>query len=185
MRKITSFVFQSLNGFYKGAGEDISWHIHSDEGNDYSKKELQADDILLFGSVTYKMMYSFWPTETAYEHFPEVAERMNLSEKIVLSNSLNKAEWNNTSIFSGDTIAKIRMLKTTEGKDITILGSGKVVSSLTDAGLIDEYIIMTDPVALGEGTNIFSGIKNKLDLKFKSINTFTKSGVIVVTYLRS
>ncbi|MBK8980827.1 MAG: dihydrofolate reductase family protein [Ignavibacteria bacterium] len=185
MRKITSFIFQSLNGFYKGAGEDISWHIHSDEGNDYSEKELEADNILLFGSVTYEMMYSFWPAKTAYEHFPVVAERMNSSEKIVLSNSLKKAEWNNTTIISGDTVQKIRELKSTEGKDITILGSGKVVSSLTDAGLIDEYKIMTDPVALGEGTSVFSGIKNILDLKFKSINTFSKSGVIVITYQRS
>jgi len=185
MRKITSFIFQSLNGFYKGADEDISWHVHSEEGNEYSEKEMQADNILLFGSVTYELMYNFWPTKSAYEHFPVVAERMNSSEKIVLSNSLKKSEWNNTSIISGDTVQKIRELKSTKGKDITILGSGKVVRSLTDAVLIDEYKIMIDPVALGEGTSIFSGIKNNADLKFKSLNTFSKSGVIGITYIRS
>ena len=130
------------------------------------------------------MMYSFWPSETAYEHFPVVAEKMNSSEKIVLSNSLRKAEWNNTTLISGDTVQKIRELRSTEGKDITILGSGKVVSSMTDAGLIDEYKIMTDPVAIGEGTNLFSGIKNKFSLDLKSLNTFKKSGVIVITYQR-
>lgn len=53
MRKLTSFLFVTLNGFYKGPDDDISWHVHDEEGNRYSEQQLEAGNILVFGRKTY------------------------------------------------------------------------------------------------------------------------------------
>lgn len=125
MRKISAFVFLTLNGFYKGINEDTSWHLHIEEGNTFAEKQLEADDILLFGRKTFAMMAGFWPTKMAYEYYPVVAEGMNNSEKIVLSNSLKTAEWQNTTVISGDTIAQIKLLKQTPVKTSPYLAAVK------------------------------------------------------------
>ena len=149
MRKITSFNFITLNGFFKDAGNSISWHQHGGdaEAGEYAAQGAQSGSVLLFGRITYQMMSSFWPTKQAMETMPEVAKGMNSSEKIVFSNTLKKADWNNTRIISGDIIAEVKKLKQQPGNPMTILGSGSIVIQFSDAGLIDEYLIMLDPLA--------------------------------------
>lgn len=184
MRKIISFNFLTVNGYFKGLNDDTSWHLHNEEANEFSEKQLEADNILLFGRKTYDMMSGFWPTKMAYDSIPKVAERMNSSEKIVLSNSLTNASWQNTKVLTGNTIDQIRYLKSTPGKNITILGSGTVITQLTDAGLIDEYEFLIDPLAIGEGTPLFGNIKNKLELTLIEVKPFQKSGMILLKYGR-
>ncbi|HEY1060608.1 MAG TPA: dihydrofolate reductase family protein [Daejeonella sp.] len=184
MRKITAFMFLTINGRFKGPNEDISWHIHGEEGNEFSEDQLKADNILLFGRKTYEMMMSFWPTKMAYDSYPNVAERMNKSEKIVLSNSLRDADWQNTTILSGNTIEQIRELKNTSGKNITILGSGTIINQLTDAGLIDQYEFLIDPIAIGIGTPLFNNISSKLELALIESKLFKKSGAVLLIYAR-
>jgi len=181
MRKLNVFNFITLNGYFEGPNHDISWHKHGGEENKYSDDSLKADGILLFGRRTYEMMYSFWPTPMAAEMFPETAKGMNKSEKIVFSNSLKKAEWNNTKVIGGNIVEEMRRLKKTKGKDMTILGSGSIVSLFAEAGLIDNFEIMIDPIAIGNGTPIFNGIQHKLDLKLTDTRTF-KSGVVLLSY---
>jgi len=181
MRKLSVFNFISIDGYYKDLHNDISWHRHGEEESEYSEQSLEAENILLFGRVTYEMMAGFWPTAEAIKNIPVVAERMNRSEKIVFSDTLQEAEWNNTSIMKGDIAAHIRELKKTPGRDLTILGSGSIVTQFANAGLIDGYEIMIDPVALGAGTPVFQGLKNKLDLKLINTRTFS-SGVITLSY---
>ena len=181
MRKLSVFNFISIDGYYKDLQNDISWHRHGGEESEYSEQSLEAENILLFGRITYEMMAGFWPTPDAIKNIPLVAERMNRSEKIVFSNTLENAEWNNTSIVKGDIAAQIRELKKTPGKDLTILGSGSIVTQFANAGLIDGYEIMIDPVALGGGTPVFQGLKSKLDMRLVNTRTFS-SGVITLSY---
>jgi dihydrofolate reductase len=181
MRKVSMYNFLTLNGFYKGVNEDISWHRHGGEEEEYSKEGAQSQSVLLFGRVTYEMMHSFWPTEQAMASMPEVAEGMNKSQKIVVSHTLDKADWNNTTILKGDLVEEITKLKQQSGNDITILGSGSIVTQLAEAGLIDEYQIMIDPVAIGKGTPIFNGIQHNLNLTLTGNRVF-KSGVVLLTY---
>ncbi len=181
MRKLNVFNFVTLNGFFEGPNHDISWHKHGAEENKFSDDSLKAEGILLFGRKTYEMMYSFWPTPMAAEQFPETAKGMNRSEKIVFSNTIKRAEWKNTKVIGGDIVAEMKRLKKTKGLDMVILGSGSIVSLFSEAGLIDEFQIMIDPVAIGKGTPIFKGIKQKLDLKLIDTRTF-KSGVILLSY---
>ncbi len=181
MRKLTMFNFVTLNGYYKGPNEDISWHKHGAEESEYSAESLKSGNTLLFGRKTYEMMASFWPTATAFENFPIVADGMTKAEKIVFSRTLKKVEWNNTRVLSGNIVEEIRKMKLMPGNDMTLLGSGSILTQFADQGLIDEYQIMVDPVVLCEGTSIFNGIKHDLNLKLTTTRTFS-SGVVLLCY---
>jgi len=181
MRKLNVFNFVTLNGFYEGSNHDISWHRHGGEENKFSDDSLKEEGILLFGRRTYEMMYNFWPTEMAAEQFPETAKGMNRSQKIVFSNTLTKAEWKNTKVIGGDVVEEMKRMKKLKGLDMVILGSGSIVTQFADAGLIDEYQIMIDPVAIGKGTTMFKGLENKLDLKLTKSKIIT-SGVVLLCY---
>jgi dihydrofolate reductase len=181
MASLNVFNFITLNGFYKDAQNGIGWHKHGGEEEDFSKEGAQSDSIILFGRVTYDMMKSFWPTPMAMESMPEVADGMNKSEKIVFSKKLEKADWNNTRIVNSNVVEEIKKLKKTSKKDMVILGSGSIVTLCAEHNLINTYQIMLDPVAIGNGTPIFSGLKRQLDLKLISTKAF-KSGVVLLNY---
>jgi dihydrofolate reductase len=115
------------------------------------------------------------------QHDPIVAEGMNKADKIVFSRTLKKAGWNNTRLVKDNIVEEIMKMKRMPGKDMTLLGSGSIVTLFAEQGLIDEYQVMVDPVVLGRGTPIFKGIKHKLDLKLIATRTF-KSGVVLLSY---
>lgn len=75
----------------------------------------------------------------------------------------------------------VRQLREQSAKDLTLLGSGSILTQLTDAGLIDDYAVMIDPVALGRGTPLFGGLAHKLDLELTGSRTFG-SGVVLLNY---
>ncbi len=148
MRKLTVFNLVSLDGYIAGEKGDISWHHVDDEFQELAIRASNSGNTLLFGRVTYELMAGFWPTEEAIKRDPIVAAGMNRSEKIVFSKTLKKADWSNTRLVKDDMLAEVRKLKQQAGKDLTVLGSGSVVSQLAQEGLIDEYNILVNPVAL-------------------------------------
>ncbi len=181
MATLSSFMFLSLDGYYKGLNEDISWHHHGEEEGQFSADSLQSENALLFGRKTFEMMASFWPTEMAAQQFPEVAKGMNKAKKYVVSNIIQKTDWNNTEIISGDFITEIKKLKQNSTNGITILGSGQLLTALAAESLVDEYDIMIDPVAIGAGTSLFTGLTTPLQLQLTGTRTF-KSGVVLHNY---
>ncbi len=181
MRKLTVFNFTTLNGYFKGPGDDTSWHSHDEEGSKFAQDALGADGILLFGRKTYDMMASFWPTDNAKQMMPEVAEGMNKSEKIVFSKTLKQATWENTRIISDNIIEEVRKLKNTPGKDMAILGSGSITTLFAQHGLIDEYQLMIDPLLIGSGSAFCQGLNHVVELKLTQTKIF-KSGRILACY---
>jgi dihydrofolate reductase len=181
MRKLSCFNFITLNGFYAGLNGDISWHNHGDEGVAHSEESLKSGNMLLFGRVTYQLMVNFWTTEMARQTLPIVAEGMNSAEKIVFSRTLNKVEWNNSSLIKDNMVEEIKRLKESPGKDMTILGSGSIVTQFAEHGLIDIYELMVDPMALGDGSQLFKGLSHPLNLKLASSRVF-KSGTLLLRY---
>jgi dihydrofolate reductase len=181
MGKLSIFNFVSLDGYYKDINNKIDWHQHGGrEEEKFSEEGAQSDSILVFGRVTYEMMANFWPTPMAHDMMPVVAEGMNKSEKVVFSKTLKKADWNNTRIMSGNIVKEMKKLKTGK-KDLTILGSGTIVTQFAEEGLIDTYVFMVDPIVIGKGTPIFKGLTHQLNLKLISTKAF-KSGVVLNTY---
>ena len=181
MKRVNAFNFITLDGYFEGPTRDISWHRHGAEENEYAVEGLKSGGTLLFGRVTYEMMASYWPTPAAIKNTPIMAEGMNNADKIVFSRTLKKVEWKNTQLVKDNIVGEMKKLKQMPGKDMTLLGSGSIMTQFAEEGLIDEYQIMVDPVALGAGTPIFRGLKHKLDLKLTMTRTF-KSGVVLLCY---
>ncbi len=180
MAKLSVFNFMTLNGFYKGADEGIHWHRHGAEESDYGKQGASSGSTLLFGRKTYEMMASFWPTPMAEQMQPEMAKGMNASPKIVFSRTLQHAAWQNTRIVATDPVAEIIRMKK-EGTDMTILGSGSIVTLCIEHGLVDEYKFMIDPVLIGNGTPVARTLSRTVDLVLISTRAFS-SGVVHLTY---
>ena len=179
MGKLNSFTFITLNGYYKGSNEDISWHRHDGGTAEYAIDSSSSGNILLFGRITYEMMEQFWPTPQAYKMFPIVAENMNKAEKIVFSKTLMKVNWNNSRLIKENMINEIKKLKQSSDNNMTLLGSGNILTQLSENGLIDEYQIMIDPVAINKGTSIFEGISKILKLVLTKTKIF-ENGVVLL-----
>lgn len=169
----------TLDGFFEGPNQDISWHNVDDEFNEFAIDQLKEVGTLLFGRVTYQGMASYWPTDFAKQDDPVVARLMNDLPKIVFSTTLNSAEWNNSRLVKENAAEEVSKLKGQPGKDIAIFGSSDLATSLAEAGLIDEYRIIVNPVFLGHGTPLLKGIKDRLNLKLLKARTFNSGNVLL------
>lgn len=181
MRKLLFFMLTSLDGFFEGPGRDINWHHVDEEFNEFAIEQLNSVDTLLFGRITYELMASYWPTPAAKTDDTIVAEKMNATAKIVFSKTLEKAEWENTLLIKENFAEEISKLKRQPGKDLIIFGSSDLAVTFIEHGLIDEYRIMINPVVLGKGKSLFTGIRGTLELKFLKTRPF-KSGNVLLYY---
>ncbi|TWJ04855.1 dihydrofolate reductase [Mucilaginibacter frigoritolerans] len=181
MAKVLVSNLISLDGYIEGPNGEFDWPVVEEEFFRYAESMLQSADVLLFGRITYEMMAAHWPTEQAIADAPAIAGKMNGLPKIVFSSTLKKADWQNTILVGENMEEEILKLKEKPGKDIVILGSGSIVSQLTQANLIDEYRIIVNPVILGGGKPEFTGHINRKQLKLTDIKQF-KSGVVILYY---
>jgi dihydrofolate reductase len=184
MRKILVSESLTLDGVFeapaKVAGETFEYAGWSEP---YSNEELMkhvsesmaGGDALLLGRVTYQLFEASWSPQTG-----PVADYMNNVTKYVVSTTLKKAEWNNSTLIKGDIAEEITKLKKQSGKDIAVLGSGALVHSLMEYDLIDKYLLLVYPVVLGTGKR-FLGDGNKTPLKLKETKPFG-SGVVFLSY---
>jgi len=182
MRKITVFNNVTLDGYFTSKSGDMSWaHKDDPEWTQFAASNAGGGGELLFGRVTYEMMASYWPSPQALKQNRAVAEGMNALPKVVFSRSLDKATWANTRLMKGDLATEVRKLKEERGKDIVILGSGTLVSQLSQARLIDHYQIVVNPIVLGSGRTLFEGVTGKIGLKRTDSRTFG-NGNVLLTY---
>jgi dihydrofolate reductase len=182
MRKLSVFNSVSIDGYFTDKNSDISWaHKQDPEWTDFVAENAGSGGELLFGRVTYDMMNSFWPTPAAAHAFPEVAEQMNKLPKVVFSKTMEKATWNNTRLLKGNLEREVRKLKEESGPQLVLMGSGTIISQLSEVGLIDEYQIVVNPIALGEGRTMFDGVTNRINLKLAKSRTF-KNGNVYLCY---
>jgi dihydrofolate reductase len=183
MRKIRVFENVSLDGFFTDDKRDMSWaHKRDDEWNAFASSNASGAAELLFGRVTYEMMAAFWPTPEAARMLPDVAAGMNRMQKFVVSKSLKEVKWQQTTLLKGEFLSEARRLKEQAGPDLLVLGSGSIVSQLTEARLVDEYQIVLNPIIVGRGRTLFETVKTKLPLALTSTRQF-KNGNVVLTYV--
>jgi dihydrofolate reductase len=184
MPKLIVFNNISLDGYFTAAYGDFAWaHAGNDDAeyNEFVAENAGGGGQLLFGRITYEIMAGFWPTPQAMQMMPKVAEGMNSMQKVVFSRTLNSVSWNNTRLVKSDLASEVRKMKSESGNGIAILGSGSIVSQLTQEGLIDEYQVVLNPVVLGKGRTMFDGIKDKLNLKLTKSRIF-KNGKVYLCY---
>jgi len=182
MRKLTVFNSITLDGYFCDERNDIRWaHKQDPEWISFVSENASGGGELVLGRVTYQMLANHWDTPAGRRDNPVVAESMTEQPKIVFSKTLEKASWKNTRLIRDDIVSETRKLKGESGKDLVILGSGSIVSQLTDARLIDEYQLVLNPIVLGRGRTMFEGIKEKLGLISKRSRTF-ENGNFVLWY---
>lgn len=182
MRTLTVFESLTLNGFFAGPNGDLDWAYarnNDPEFDAFVQDNASSAGTLLFGRTTYEMMSSWWPSEMAAAQNPEVAAGMNAAEKIVFSSTLKKAEWTGTLLVKDDPAEYVRNLKKTKGKNLVVLGSGKLVAGLAEAGLIDTCQFVYKPVVLGAGCTLFAGVKTPLGFRIASTRAFRDGNLVV------
>jgi dihydrofolate reductase len=184
VRKILFFMMVSANGFYeRGLGGDdwrnIDWHDVDDDFTAFANEQLEAVDTLVFGRVTYEGMASYWPTPEAIADSPATAEKMNSLSKLVVSTTLDRADWNNSRVIKGDLSEAFAELKRQPGKDVIVLGSSDLTVSLAGLGLVDEYRLMVNPVALGDGKPVLKGLQGDLRLRLLEARPFANGNVLL------
>ena len=176
MRRIVAAEYVTLDGVM----EEPGWTgPYFDE--ELAKLQLDllfASEALLLGRVTYQGFAAAWPSMTDEQGF---ADRMNSLPKYVVSTTLSEVEWNNSSLIRGNVAEEVSRLKQQVGGDILIYGSGGLVHTLMEHGLIDEYRLMVFPVVLGGGKRLFRDGGDTTTLKLVDTET-TGTGVVILTY---
>ena len=178
-RKLLMFNQVSLDGYFTDAKGDMSWaHTRDEEWQRFTNENAGGEAELIFGRKTYAMMAGFWPTPQARQAMPEVAASMNRMRKYVFSRSLEKLDWDNSTVVKGDLASEVRRLKAQRGPGLLIMGSGEIVSQLTAAGLIDEYQVVTVPIVIGAGRALFEGVTTRPRFKLEKTRSFQNGNVV-------
>jgi dihydrofolate reductase len=106
---------------------------------------------------------------------------MNSIPKIVFSNTLDNADWENTTLVKGNLADTLSELKRQPGRDLAVFGSSNFTVSLLEQGLVDELRVMVNPILLGAGKSLFAGLKDRVPVKLQTTTTFS-SGNVLLTY---
>ena len=186
--KLVVTAFVTVDGIIEAPGFDEhrsgrnAWalRVQSDADQVYNKHLAMSADAFLLGRRTWQIWAAFWPTQTAGD--PELTEWMNSIPKYVVSNTLKRADWNNTTIISGDVAAQVANLKAKPGGDLLVFGSPDLVDELLRHDLVDEYRLAVYPVILGSGKRMFRDRIDTHHLRLVDTQTFP-SGVVVLTYV--
>ncbi len=179
MRKLIMWNVVTLDGCFEGEKPwDLSFHqlVWGPELEALSIAQLEEASMLVFGENTYKGMADFWSNAEATE--PKVAPLMNNIAKIVCSRTIEKAEWNNTTVVH-DAITEIKQLKEDLGGPMYIFGSGILSESLMNAGLLDEIRLCVAPTVLGKGRHLFTDKNERRNLKLLESKPLQNGGVIL------
>jgi dihydrofolate reductase len=132
---------------------------------------------LLLGRRSYEDMLSFWNTQDS-----PFKDALNAAPKYVASRtSREPLPWPNSTLLAGDGADAVAELKKEPGKDLQIMGSGKLIRSLMPRGLIDEYLLMIHPLFLGSGRRLFSDGSPRSALRLIEAKPAT-TGVLIATY---
>jgi len=146
------------------------------EGDQFKLDEVMESDALLLGRVTYQGFAEAWPTRTG-----EFADKMNGMPKYVISTTLDRPTWQNTTVIKNEVVAEIARLKAAPGRDLLVAGSCRLVQTLHQNGLVDEYRLMVFPVILGKGLRLFSADISKVALRLVSVKA-VGDGVMIQIY---
>lgn len=187
MGRIIVTEFVSLDGVLEapGGGEGFKYDGWSfeidrgDEGNQFKLDETQDSDALLLGRVTYEGFAAAWPSREG-----EFADKFNSMPKYVVSSTLDKAEWNNSTVLSGDVVEEVANLKETQPGNIVVHGSARLVQTLIEKDLVDELRLMVFPVVLGTGKRLFGATSDKKRLRLTD-SRVVGDGVTILTFERT
>src|SRR5262245_15350337 len=183
MRLIVT-AFMTLDGIVEAPGFDEhrdgrnGWalRVQGEEDEAYNESQIRSADALLLGRRTWQIWSAFWPTAPG-----PLAEQMNAMPKYVVSSSLSRADWSNTTILSGDLRREVAELKARPGGELVVYGSPDLFDQLLKDGLVDELRLLVYPVILGSGKRMFRDRIDTHHLRLIRSRTFA-SGVVLLSF---
>lgn len=185
MGKIVVTEFMSVDGVVEAPGGEpgyahTNWvgERHDESWQEYKLHEVLDSEALLLGRTTYESFAGAWP-----EYEGEMADKMNGMPKYVASTTMTVAQWNNTTVLSGDLREDVEGIKAAHRGEIQVAGSRTLVNALKELDLVDEYHFMVFPIVLGSGFKLFDEVPNSYELTYRSTRPFD-NGVVVHTYVR-
>src|SRR5437870_13107020 len=149
-----------------------------EEGGKFKLDETLGSDALLLGRVTYEGFAEAWPSREG-----EFAEKFNAMPKYVVSSTLKKADWNNSTVLDGDVVDAVSKLKAGTEGEIVVHGSVQLAQTLLEHDLVDELRLMLFPVVLGQGKRLFGETSDKKTLELAESRT-VGDGVVILIYRR-
>jgi dihydrofolate reductase len=185
MRNIVSFTHASLDGYVAGPQGEMDWITYTDEVAEDARRLCDGCGGALYGRTTYEMMAGYWPTvlseadpdPRALQHAKWVQE----IPKVVFSTTMDRADWNNTTLVKQNLTEQVMKLKQQAGDELLIFGSPRLTHSLAKLGLIDQYHINLNPIALGKGMPLFDPHNEAAKLNLLKSHRFD-CGVISLRY---
>ena len=185
MSRIVVSQFVTVDGVFEDPGgseshEQGGWALQIDrgpEGDKFKLDEVMGSEALLLGRVTYEGFAEAWPSREG-----EFADKLNIMPKYVVSSTLGEPGWNNSTVISDDVPGEVGKLKEADGGDILVNGSGRLVKTLMEHDLVDEYRLMVFPVVLGSGKRLFADGVAKMQLRLAEATPVGPDGVVILTY---
>jgi dihydrofolate reductase len=185
MRKLKLHVAISIDGCIAGPNNEMDWidFTWDEKLREYEDRLHEPVDTILLGRKMTNEFISYWSNVMNKPEDPEYtfAKKMMETSKIVFTKTLNKSEWPNTEIATGDLKDEINKLKSQTGKDIIVYGGASFDSSLIKENLIDEYYLFINPVLIGNRKTIFKDLKEIRKLSLVESIAFD-SGTVLLHY---
>ena len=167
MRKLKLQVQISIDSYIAGPNGEMDWMVWNwdDKLKNYVFELTESVDTIILGRKMTDGFVSYWSDVMTKPDDPSsidrshtFAKKMLETPKVVFTKTLKKSQWANTDIATGDLTDEITKLKGLKGKDIAVYGGASFDSSLIRAGLIDEFHLLINPVAIGNGMTIFKDL---------------------------
>jgi dihydrofolate reductase len=186
MGRIVITEFVSLDGVMEGPGggqdfKHAGWTFkiaRGPEGDEFKLDEALTSEALLLGRVTYEGFAAAWPTMQG-----EFADKFNGMPKYVVSSTLTKPTWNNSTILGGDVVEQVAQLRERLEGEIVVHGSAQLAQTLIAHDLVDELRLMVFPVLLGSGKRLFGELSEPKRLQLSESRT-VGDGISILIYGR-
>lgn len=188
MRKVILNMTMTFDGFFCGPNGELDWMSQApdQELNDDIVAFFQGIDQGFIGYPTASGMIPYWlsvaQNPAASKEERAIAQAVNTLHPFILSNREEKLAWENTELLvvnnDDDLVEAVKKIKQQRGRDLGVPGGIRTAQTFVRLGLIDEYVLMVHPVAIGKGQSVFT---NRVSLELVSVKTYT-SGVMRAHY---
>jgi dihydrofolate reductase len=184
MGRIVVTEFVSVDGVMEAPGPDkggfkhAGWTFKTNRGEDGDKfkfDETRDSEALLLGRVTYEGFAAAWQSVKG-----EFGDMFNNMPKYVISSTLEKADWNNSTVLKGDVVKEVSKLKERLHGNIVVHGSAQLVQTLLEHNLVDELRLMVYPVILGSGKRLFGEMSDKKPMRLAESKTVGDGVAILI-----
>jgi dihydrofolate reductase len=186
MRKLILSMQVTLDGFTEGQNGDMSW-VQKEDPEQWSDlfEMLETVDLFLLGRIMFPDYRNYWRSiqsnNNASANHRRYAQLAAKTAHVVFSQTLKEPGWENTRILQGNVVEEVKKLKNQPGKDIQVVGGAKLAATVMNAGLVDEYRLVQNPVVVCKGKSFFRQLTRGSKLQLQYVKSL-RSGVVILRY---